>query len=107
MIQFLTTPPLGTIVKLDDQAYRLLRIEPYVRLDGVRTKALTWEAHCPVCGEPFEVVSGLKSKGFTRRCAEHRNPMARVKPASGRGQPLQITVIEPDQAVNSQEGSQP
>lgn len=92
-VHFLTTPPVGTILMLDAQRYELIGVEPYLRKDGGESRLLTWQAHCPDCGKPFEIKTGLKSKDLSRRCVDHR---AGLRPVGKRGDRVVIRVIEPE-----------
>lgn len=89
---FLTTPPVGTIMKLDAQPYVLVAVEPYRRKDGQQSKLLTWASDCPDCQSRFEVKTGLKGKDLTRRCPEHRNPNVAVGKQRTK---IEVTVTEP------------
>jgi hypothetical protein len=93
-VEFLTTPPIGTALMLDDQRYELTAVEPYIRKDGTASRLLTWVAQCPDCGGEFAVMTGLKSKDLARRCPEHRQPLKRVQQGA-RGQGVKVRVIEP------------
>lgn len=92
-IHFDREPDLGTIVMLDDQAYELVAAEDHRRKDGSPTTLLRWSTHCPVCGDHFEVMSGLSCKTFNRRCEAHRTA---GKPIRGkRSRKIKVEVIEP------------
>lgn len=78
--EFLTKPPAGTLLFVDDQRYRLAIVEPYTRADGASSAVLTWSTECPDCGATFEVKTGLKGKDINRRCSSCRTPMKRVRP---------------------------
>lgn len=81
VINFTTAPNVGTVLKLDSQEFELVRIVPYLRLDGTPSTLLVWEAACPSCGCKFEVKSGLKANAINRRCGSCK----RVgKPVSGK-----------------------
>lgn len=92
MFEFLITPPVGTVMLLDAQPYRVVAIAPHTRRDGTPSNVITWEAHCAACGSVFVVTSGLKSGSIARRCMEHRNP---VRPVGKRGARVTVKVIEP------------
>lgn len=80
VLSFGKVPAIGTEVLLEGQPYNLVDVEPYTRLDGVRSKVLIWEAPCSVCGDLFRVsipVGG--SSGPNRRCKEHRKPGIRCE----------------------------
>ena len=81
MIEFATPPKIGTLLKLDDQVYRLTEIEPHTRLDGTPTVLLVWCSTCPACNAGFVVKSGLKTKAINRRCGSCHNT---GKPVLGR-----------------------
>lgn len=85
IVSFTGEPPLGVIVRLDEQAFELVAAEPYTRqTDGMPSALLTWETACPVCGEPFRCASGMKVTSLTRRCERHRNKSKPVKGKRGR-----------------------
>ena len=94
--QFVTEPPLGTRILLDDQSYDLVAAEPYTRkTDGKPSSLLTWESCCPQpgCGEPFREKSGLAVSSLRRRCEAHR---AGMKPVKGRrGRKIKVRVELP------------
>lgn len=80
-IDFLSSPPIGTVVALDGQEYEMISSAPHQRKDGTPTTLLTWTTQCPDCGRRFQVTTGLVTKGLNRRCADHRQAL---KPVSGR-----------------------
>lgn len=93
MINFLTTPRIGTVLHLDGQAYELREVRPHVRRDGAPSKVLVWESLCPSCGAAFQVTSGLRSKALNRRCsgcAKVGRPVSRK-----RGRPVAVRVVKP------------
>lgn len=94
--KFVTEPPLGTRILLDDQVYELVEAEPYVRkTDGRPTYLLHWETACPAkdCGRPMRVTSGMLIAGLQRRCEAHR---LHTKPVKGkRGRRVQIRIELP------------
>lgn len=94
-VEFLTIPPVGTLMMLDDQAYRLTVVEPYTRRDGSPSRLLTWEASCAQCGTTFQVVTGMVATKIPRRCIDHRQPSVRVSSSVKRGASLTIRVIDP------------
>lgn len=79
--RFGVAPPLGTVVRLDDQAYRLSSVAPYTRIDGSQSKLLTWTSACPECSEDFDQVTGLVVYSFNRRCRRCHHPL---KPVGGK-----------------------
>lgn len=89
-IDFQVAPNIGTILVVGSQKYEMVAVKPHVTNDGRRTSLLTWRTRCPTCDAPFEVVSGLVSKGINRRCAEHR---AALKPVSGNRKRIKAKVI--------------
>jgi hypothetical protein len=91
--EFQAEPTLGTLLRLDDQAYELRDVKPHIRKDGKPTRLLVWESECPSCGTGFEVVAGLKTKSLNRRCAECRRT---GKPVKGkRGRRVKVEVVAP------------
>lgn len=93
IFSFLSPPPHGTVVMLDEQAYELSAIEPYTRKDGAASSLLRWDTACPVCGVGFSVTTGLSARELTRRCLDHRKPS---KPVKGkRSRRLNVQIIEP------------
>lgn len=82
-LNFDPIPDLGTIVFRYGQRYMLDEVEPYVRKDGEASTLLRWRSTCADCGAPFDFRTPIKSKGFNRRCALHRNPGARVSHRKG------------------------
>ena len=93
MIDFASPPLLGTVLKLDDQAYELRALRPHQRLDGTSTQLLVWETNCPSCGAGFEQATGLKASGINRRCPECRKA---GKPVKGRrGRKVKLEVLQP------------
>ncbi|MBA4754572.1 MAG: hypothetical protein H2050_07060 [Sphingobium sp.] len=89
-IDFLSSPPIGTVVALDGQEYEMISSAPHQRKDGTPTTLLTWATQCPDCGRPFQVTTGLVTKGLNRRCADHRQAL---KPVSGRRDLVRAKVI--------------
>lgn len=73
-IGFLETPPVGIALKLGDQPFRLIRIDPHVRRDGVQIELLVWSSECAACGAPFETKAPVHSLPEGRRCDEHKRP---------------------------------
>ena len=83
---FVTEPPLGTRIFLDDQIYELVEVQPYTRkTDGQPTRLLAWETSCPAagCGDTFRVRSGLTVTSLARRCEAHREIARPVKGKRG------------------------
>jgi hypothetical protein len=90
-VDFETAPAVGTVLRLDDQEYELVAVEPYRRKDGSPSNLLHWRSDCPVCGSPFDAASGLRCAGIARRCAAHRDAR---KPVKGkRGRKVVVTVV--------------
>jgi hypothetical protein len=81
MVEFAEPPEMGTVLSLDEQDYELVGITPHERADGAKTTLLVWDTTCPTCGDGFEVMSGLSTKGINRRCAGCR---VAGKPVKGR-----------------------
>lgn len=93
---FDSAPHTGTKLWADEQAYRLVGAEPYIRKsDGCPSQLLRWETTCPAegCGRSFIVKTGLKISGLTRRCEQHRAGLRPVK--LGRRRAVQIRVELP------------
>ena len=84
MIEFATAPPIGTIVRLDDQAYELRGTKPHTRQDGSASMLLDWETQCPKCGAPFELTTGLKAQHLRRLCGACKDGAKLVKGRRGR-----------------------
>lgn len=84
MFSFDAEPAIGTVLHLDDQAYEMIGTKPHERQDGTSTELLIWQTECATCGSNFEVMSGLRSSGLSRRCAEHRRAGKPVKGKRGR-----------------------
>lgn len=102
IVEFPTVPPVGTILKLDEQVYSLLAVEDYTRKDGTASKLLSWSTRCPVCGDAFEIKTGLKARDVVRRCPAHRDPKLLVSGQKrGRGRKVKITIIDPALAVSA------
>lgn len=91
MIEFLTTPEIGTTMALDGQAYHLIGFEDYVTKAGAQTKLLRWQADCPECGEAFFVRTGRKFKSPNRRCAQCKTPGKTVRGKRGRTVTILVT----------------
>ncbi|MCB1943922.1 MAG: hypothetical protein KDI53_18055 [Candidatus Accumulibacter sp.] len=73
-ICFCVAPSLGTVLMMEGQRYLLTEVQPYPRADGERSELLSWESHCPVCGEAFVVTTSLKLTYLNRRCPLHHAP---------------------------------
>lgn len=93
--RFDAEPPIGTVIKLDDQAYVLVVSEPYRRKDGSMSRLLTWHCECAQCSAPFTIQSGLSVAALNRRCVKHKRPGQRLNRGRPRGQPLVVTVFVP------------
>jgi hypothetical protein len=92
IVTFADEPPLGVIVRLDDQIFELVAAEPYTRkTDGAASWLITWESACPKCGEPFRCTSGRVVTTMTRRCGLHRMGSKPVKGKRGRKVRVQVT----------------
>ncbi|WP_286864859.1 hypothetical protein [Sphingobium sp.] len=89
-IDFRSPPSIGTVVVLDGQKYEMITSAPHQRKDGTATSLLTWATNCPDCGQPFQVTTGLVTKGLNRRCADHRQAL---KPVSGKRRLVKPKVI--------------
>lgn len=89
-IDFRSPPSIGTVVVLDGQEYEMIASAPHHRKDGTATSLLTWVTHCPDCSNPFELTTGLVTKGLNRRCADHRQAL---KPVSGSRRLVKSKVI--------------
>lgn len=89
------TPPPGTVVWLDDQAFELVEIRDRSTRAGRAIRAAVWHTRCPECNAPFRTTSVLGGSLPTRRCREHRRPGMLV---SGRRK-IERVVIEPPIAV--------
>ncbi len=72
---------IGTVLKIDAQAFELAEIEPYTRKDGQASAILHWRSNCPTCGVEFTHSTGRTSAQFNRRCEEHRKA---AKPVTGK-----------------------
>lgn len=83
IFDFSEAPPLGTVLMIDAQAFDLIAIEDHARQDGTLGQLLTWAARCGECGQPYHVISTLRSTGIARRCRSHRKPGTRV-PGTGK-----------------------
>lgn len=83
----------GTVIRLDRQEYELRGSRPHTRKDGQTTTLLEWETHCPVCHQPFTVLTGATAASFNRRCQAHR----RIgKPVHGkRGRKVRVAIDHP------------
>lgn len=84
---------VGLVLEVDEQRFHLIVLTPHTRADGTPTFVARWEADCALCGEGFEVETGLYGRTPTRRC----EPCRKV-PKSGmkrRGRSTTITVIVP------------
>lgn len=73
------------VVDYRGQTYRLIRIDPYTRKDGVETTIAIWSSRCHRCGQPFECTTSSNPTRFKppRRCQECRRrsrwgPAARI-----------------------------
>jgi len=78
-ICFSVAPPLGTVLMMAGQRYLLIKHQPYLRADGERSELLSWESHCPVCGDAFVVTTSLKLTYLNRRCPIHHAPGRAVR----------------------------
>ncbi len=86
-------PAIGTVLRLDDQAFELVEVEDYRRTDGQMTVLLCWSANCADCGAPFAAKSPLKSSGIARRCPAHAQAGRPVSGRRGRGRKVRVEVI--------------
>jgi len=71
---------IGKTCQQSSVQFVCIEAEPYLTKKGKQSAVLTWEAHCPECGSPFEVKSGprVDPSKFPLRCKQHRKPGVRV-----------------------------
>ena len=75
-IDFTEPPKKGMVVySANGQAYTVVRTEPYVRKDGMRSSIITWRTTCASKeGKPhtFTLTTGLYGYIQTTKCEHHR-----------------------------------
>lgn len=66
----------------DGQLYQCAGIIEARSMTGRDYWLAAWESRCPVCMEPFFVVTGTRGQRFSpnRRCPAHHKPGAPVRP---------------------------
>ena len=84
LIRFKATPLIGEAFMHQGQRYELIESQEHVRRDGSPTRIFTWQSHCPDCGKPFVIKSGMAIHHLNRRCDTHKKP---GKPVSGKYNP--------------------
>lgn len=89
-VDFRSTPPIGTILRLDEQVYELEHVEPYARATGQSSSLLIWRTGCPRCGQSFTVTTGLRARAVNRRCEACR--LRARAPVSGRSRRAEVVV---------------
>jgi hypothetical protein len=70
--------PGAVIPTPEGQVYRLERVEPYQRRDGMMTSIAVWSSACADCGAPFVFTEPLGRFPGNRRCTAHQAPGRRV-----------------------------
>ncbi len=71
--------PPGTVIVYQGQRYRIEGYQPHTRRDGAATELMRVSSTCAECGAPFESVTSVAARWFSRRCPEHRKPGVRVR----------------------------
>lgn len=74
----------GKVREYDGQRFECVRIEPYIRRDGVMSSVAVWRSKCAACRTSFDFRSPLRVARFqpNRRCVRHRRPGQRVRPVA-------------------------
>lgn len=93
-IRFVSEPPVGLVITVNEQRYEVVGGLDHVRLDGEETRLTIWRSSCAECGAPFEFRAPATAPPQNRRCDDHKRPGVKVDPerrrriaAASEGQP--------------------
>lgn len=72
---------LGDTIVKNDQTYRVVNFQPYIKYDGSQIELACFVSCCADCGQAYEfkLPQGAMKFEPKRRCDKHKKPGVKVK----------------------------